>query len=204
MKIDKNLTRKHSNKKKYRKKKREQSSIVTSKKRSLDIFLSLCISIIICLCISFFFFSIEKMTGNSMAPLLTNKECLVFSRDTKNLERFDIVVIKKAKKTEIRRIIGLPGETIRYRDDYLYIDDQEVTEKFIINQINEYGRNGKVYTQSDNENDGFQVGPIPPDYFLVLGDNRPYATDSRQYGLVNREDLKGKGTLSFPNLKRID
>lgn len=182
----------HSKNKKHRKRRKINTLI-------LDIFIGILVSLVVFFFIGCFFFSINKVVDNSMYPLMRKDDKALISKNDDTIKRFDIIAFDSGNHIEYRRVIGLPGEIVKYTDDYLAIDDQSIDEKFIVDQINEYGRKGEVYTQSYQGDNGFQTKKIPENNYLVLGDNRPYATDSRQYGLISSDKIKGKvNYLLFP------
>lgn len=168
-----------------------------------DILAGIFLSTVLFVIIGSIFFSITTMTGGSMLPLLKQNDRILISKN-EEINRFDIVAFDNGREIEFRRVIGLPTEKIRYTDDFLYVDDELVDEKFILNQINESGKKGEVYTQSAQADNGFQTDIIPEDRYLVLGDNRPNATDSRQYGLISKDKIKGKAKMLLFPLRRID
>ncbi|HCM88372.1 MULTISPECIES: signal peptidase I [Vagococcus] len=205
-KIKKHSNSKH-NKKKHRKGKKSTKRKVQLKRKKyrkinplvFDILIGIFTTLILFFIVGSFFFSIDKVRDNSMYPLMRNGDKAFISKNTKSINRFDIVAFESGNHIEYRRVIGLPGEMVKYADDYLTIDDQKIDEKFIMDQINEYGKKGEIYTQSHQGENGFQTKKIPKDFYLVLGDNRPYATDSRQYGLIAADRMKGKvNYLLFP------
>lgn len=146
-----------------------------------------------------FFLSIVNVRGFSMIPTLREGDKVLVQKTT-DLKRFDLVAFKSGNgDTQIRRVIGLPEEKIAYTDDTLMVNDQPIDEKFIIDEINESQRNGKNYTEDFTNRDLASSVMIPDDYYLVLGDNRPYATDSRHYGLIAKENVIGKVKMQlFP------
>lgn len=157
-----------------------------------DLLMSIVITFLILLSIGSCFFSIKKVSGLSMAPSFYDNQKVLLSKKDIVIKRFDVVCFKNGKETEILRVIGLPNEKIEYKDDFLLVNDQLVDEKFIIEEINEYGLYGKNFTQSVNEQNSFEFTKIPDNCYLVLGDNRPEAVDSRHYGLISKEDIVGK------------
>ena len=94
-----------------------------------------------------------------------------------DIERFDIVVIDEGNEYIIKRVIGLPGETVEYRDNKLYINDKLVKDN--------YG-NGKT--------DDFKEKVSKNSYF-VLGDNRTNSMDSRVFGAFKKKKIIGKTKL---------
>lgn len=106
-------------------------------------------------------------------------------------KRGDIVVFKypeNPKQDFIKRIIGLPGETIEIKDQQVYINGKPISEPYI-----------KEPTFTD-------FGPItvPNDSYFVLGDNRNNSRDSRYWGFLNKEMIKGKAFLIYWYTKNRD
>lgn len=125
-----------------------------------------------------------RVSGPSMQPTLKDKEMLILNKLGK-LERFKIVVVNTNKDHLIKRIIGLPGETIRVVNNELYIND--------------------VFVE-DNYGDGItkNFGPITleDDEYFVMGDNRENSTDSRIIGPIKESDIMGTtGFRLFPFTK---
>ena len=134
------------------------------------------------------------VSGDSMVPTLKDKELLLLNKINyrlNDIQRFDIVVIKLDNKEIIKRVIGLPGEEVLYRNNTLYIDGHELD--------NEY----------DFETDDFSLKTIcnctriPKDKYLVLGDNRSVSADSRIMGLIDREDIEGSVEISLWPIKKV-
>ena len=100
----------------------------------------------------------------------------------------DVVSLKHdGTKYLIKRVIALPGETIEYKENKLYIDEKYVEEKFL-----------KDVNTTD-------FGPITlkDDEYFVLGDNRENSSDSRTYGTFNKSDFIGKVNLRIWPLNKV-
>ena len=124
------------------------------------------------------------VSGNSMKPNLHNGEVLLEKKigyNSSSIKRFDIVVIKTGNEEIIKRIIGMPGEHISYKNNKLYINDKIVKETFNF-------RN----TEDFNLEEICNCTSIPEGKYLVLGDNRPISKDSRTIGLIDEKDILGK------------
>ncbi|UDM80096.1 signal peptidase I [Vagococcus fluvialis] len=180
--------------------KRKNNKLNKSKVSVWDILLATVISVFIFTSLFTLFFPIRVVKGISMSPIIRSKEKIIVSRFYRNINRFDVVSIKAGNQCESKRVIGLPGERVRYSDNILYINEEVVEETYLRDQLNEYHQRGEVLTQSVGEENSFESGVIPKGYYFVLSDNRSDASDSRQFGFVSGSDIKGKifySLLSF-------
>ncbi len=160
-------------------------------------------SLKIIVCIVFFLFliqyvfSITKVVGNSMSPTLQNEELLILNKFQYRffkVKRGDIISLKYADtKYLIKRIIGLPGETIFIKNSILYINNEKVDEKYILETMQ--------YKDFSLQDLGYDK--IPQDKYLVLGDNRLNSLDSREIGLISKEDIIGKVAIRFWPLNKL-
>ncbi|OEG18546.1 signal peptidase I [Enterococcus plantarum] len=109
------------------------------------------------------------------------------------LKTFELVYVQipGTKEKEVRRIIGMPGQRVTYKNDQLQIDGQDREEKFIFDEKQTSQENGRLYTDDFSIFTLTGTSKIPEGKYLLLGDNRPYSVDSRQYGLVDRKDIIG-------------
>lgn len=115
-----------------------------------------------------------------MNPTLSSGEILLLKKYNHNYQRFDIVVLKYGKDKLIKRVIGLPGETVSYQHNKLYINGKEVEDK-----IKSGTKDFTITTK------------IPEGYYFVMGDNRNNSTDSRIIGLIPKENIQGTTTFSI-------
>ena len=129
-----------------------------------------------------------RVSGYSMETTLSDGDNLIVDKLSyrfKDPKRYDIVVFpyKYEENTYyIKRIIGLPGETVQVIDGYAYIDGQQLTSD--------------IYGAEIMDSPGIAAEPITlgEDEYFVLGDNRNHSSDSRDpsVGILHREDLIGK------------
>lgn len=138
--------------------------------------------IIIVLLIKQFVITPIRVNQSSMNNTLYDKDIMILDKISyrfKKIERFEIVVIKKDREYLIKRIIGLPGEKVLYKDNKLYINDKLVEENFL-----------------HKKTDDYELEEVIPDnYYFVLGDNRVNSLDSRSFGLIKKEEIMGKTNL---------
>ena len=141
--------------------------------------------------------SITQVVGNSMYPTLQNQEVLVLNKAIyrfRDVKRGDIISLSYADtKYLIKRIVGLPGDTIEFRDNTLYINGEVYEEDYL---------GADVITDDFSLQDiGYDV--IPEDMYLVLGDNRQNSMDGRDIGLIKKSDIIGKIALRFWPINRF-
>ncbi|WP_273125722.1 signal peptidase I [Metabacillus sp. HB246100] len=133
-----------------------------------------------------------KVEGVSMQPtyqegklLSINKLGMYFH----SLKRFDIVVfqLEETGETYVKRVIGLPGDEIHYRDDQLYVNNQKVSEPFLKEgKTDEIKQTGTFTLEEITDKT-----KIPNGYLFVIGDNRIQSRDSRHFGLVKIDEVIG-------------
>ena len=137
-----------------------------------------------------FFIQTIRVDGSSMYPTLEDNEfglSNVLSVKLDQIERFDIAVINIENKYLVKRVIGLPGETLSYRSGILYINGEEVRESFL---DTDYCRNyNGVFTADIDE---ITLGE---NEYFCMGDNRPNSKDSRYYGPFQKKQIKCVGAL---------
>ncbi|MHC5372564.1 signal peptidase I [Enterococcus sp. LJL120] len=140
--------------------------------------------------LSFIFFSISNVNGYSMASTLRDNDVVIVKK-TQNIERLDLLVFERRNSQEIRRVIGLPGDRIEYIDDVLYVNGEIINEHYIIDLINEAQRTGYNYTENFKMQTITGEAFVPENCYFVLGDNREWAIDSREYGFVEKDQVVG-------------
>lgn len=135
------------------------------------------------------------VSGKSMLPNFNDGELLLVRKidyNEKTIKRFDVVVIKKDKEEIIKRIIGIPGEHISYKNNKLYINDELISEDY-----------SHLNTKDFNLEEICSCSIIPEGKYLVLGDNRPISKDSRSIGLIDEEDIVGKSVFRLWPITKI-
>ncbi len=124
--------------------------------------------------------------GDSMVPALDGNEIMLLKKYDTNYERFDIVVVDKIVEGDnlIKRVIGLPGETIKCRNNIVYIDGKPLDDKY-----------------ASGTTSNFQEIKLDDDEYFVMGDNREVSLDSRdsRVGVIKKNEIEGTvGITLFP------
>lgn len=147
-----------------------------------------------------FFVTTTTVTGHSMDyTLYPGQELLVYSKRTPkryDLIAFDATLADPLKDNNehyyIKRVLGLPGDTLEKRQDGLYINGQRVYEGYL---SNENAQDPNTWTLDEIIQNPRWSGPtsltVPDGYFFVLGDNRGASEDSRTFGYVPNEAVLG-------------
>lgn len=143
-----------------------------------------------------FVFDIMPISGASMSPNILNRDIVLFNKIsyvTGEPKRGDAVVLRfpgdPERQRYIKRIIAMPGETIRIDQGKILINDEPLFEPYIPEDFS---------TAPDLE-----VTLGPKQYFLI-GDNRPVSSDSRTWGPASRHDFIGKAFLILLPFNRFD
>lgn len=162
-----------------------------------------------------------RVDGHSMDPTLADSEYLLVINKLP-IDRFDIVVASETEngktKEIVKRVIGLPGDTIEYKNDVLYINGKETDEPYLKEYIQKFKEdklqstysgkgfeeNGELFRQMAQIAEAFTVDKdgsatftkkLLDDEYLLLGDDRIVSKDSRQVGAFKKSQIKGEAVF---------
>ncbi len=149
--------------------------------------------------IRFFLFTPIVVDGESMMPTLENGDRMVVNKIGYMVgepDRFDIVVFHAPEqKNYIKRVIGLPGDHIEFKNDQLFINGKVVDEPYL-DQYKEEIDDGTL-TEDFTLEEKINMEKIPEGHIFVMGDNRRYSKDSRHIGLVAIDEIIGSTNFVF-------
>lgn len=156
----------------------------------VSIIFAVLVAVLIFLALRHYVLQPFQVEGSSMEPQLHNQDQMVMLRNNE-IERFDVVVFPDPRgsgDSYVKRIIGQPGDELYFSNDTLYLNNQAVEEPYLKPLKSE--TEGK-FTEDFSLWDTLGLTQVPEGYYFVMGDNRPYSGDSRQFGLIQAEDIQG-------------
>jgi signal peptidase I len=116
------------------------------------------------------------------------------------IKRGDVIVFKYPEEPErdfIKRVIGLPGETVELRDKKVYINGTGLNEPYV-HFLQPPGQNSEFHeVTSFDVRERYGPVTVPADHFFVMGDNRDNSQDSRYWGFLPRDYVKGKALVIY-------
>ena len=141
------------------------------------------------------------VSGASMYPTLHNGDRMVLSK-VGDIHRFDVVILKAPDENVeyIKRVIGMPGDTVEMKSGVLYINGKKVDQPFI---------NTEALAKQTVFMDDFTLesltgeSKVPEGKYFVLGDNRGVSKDSRMIGFIDRSAIEGKAVFTIWPFGRI-
>jgi signal peptidase I len=142
-----------------------------------------------------FLYQPVKVEGTSMLPELRDQERIFVNKFVYRIEeinRGDIVVFwypRDPSKSYIKRIIGMPGDTVEIKDGSVYINEQLLTEPYVDPQFIDDRSNPAIF--------------VEPGHYFVLGDHRNQSNDSRIWGLVPSRYIYGKAVFRYWPMTKI-
>lgn len=150
---------------------------------------------VLLVCILFFvmFFNME-IPSESMEPTLQVGDRLLGWKLYLSVDRGDVVVFWSDEEGMylIKRVIGLPGETVSLKDGYIYIDGEKLEEPWLPDDVV-----GKTFNSTGGLD--FDYGKVPGNCYFLLGDNRMYSYDCRFFSnrFINSKEIKAKAIFRY-------
>ena len=181
------------------------------KSTAREYFESICVAVILALFIRTFVFQAFKIPTGSMEMNLLIGDHLIVNKmrysptassmeqavvPIRDVQRGDVIVFKYPDEPErdfIKRVIGLPLERIRLENKTVYINDEPIEEPYV------HFRNPTIENSGffDNRSDNMPELQIPVGHYFVMGDNRDNSHDSRFWGTLSRDMLKGRALMVY-------
>lgn len=170
--------------------------------------LEIVITVVICMVAYFLLFKYvlanETVSGPSMQPTFESNDRIIAVRHAK-LQRGDIVILDAPDapgELYIKRIIGMPGDTVEAKNDTIYINGKPLKEPYLT-QYKKKLPKGQLYTNNFTLKQVTGVSRVPKDSYFVMGDHRDVSKDSRYFGFVKRSAIIGEVKLRYYPFNQI-
>lgn len=158
------------------------------------------IAVLIAVLVRAFIFTNYVVEGESMMPTLQNGNRLIVNKidyDFGKPHRFDVIIFHATKTADyVKRVIGLPGDTIQYKNDVLYVNGKPVKEPYLKPYKSKLPP-GEELTNDFTLKKLTGKTKVPPGKLWVMGDNRQVSEDSRYFGFVDESKIVGKVDLRY-------
>lgn len=155
----------------------------------IDLLHDLAVAVVVCVLLITYVVQAFKVQGTSMSPELADGERILVNKLLYrfwDIHRDDVVVFWYPEDPDlsfIKRVIGLPGETVEIRSGTVYVDGKRLEEDYV--------------STANADHRSFPALTIRPGHYFVLGDNRKGSNDSRSWGLVPQKYIYGKAVLKI-------
>lgn len=157
----------------------------------------LALSVVLAVVLIVFIYQPVKVEGTSMMPSLTDQERIFINKfayrwGLESIQRGDMVVFwfpRDTSKSYIKRVVGLPGDTVEIRDGDVYVNGKVLEEDYVPSQYRDHQTLAPV--------------TVPANAFYVLGDHRSSSNDSRAWGTVERKYIYGKAVFVYWPLDKL-
>ena len=162
---------------------------------TLDLLQTILLAASIFLVIYIFLFRPFQVSGESMFPTFKNQQYILTNLITlklNDLHRGDVIVFHAPldkEKDFIKRVIGIAGDSVMLKDGFVYLNGKKLDESaYLADDVRTYGgsflKEGEPFT-------------VPEDNYIVMGDNRPFSSDSREWGLLGKKGVIGKSFFVY-------
>ncbi|KAB8139194.1 signal peptidase I [Gracilibacillus oryzae] len=176
-----------------------------TKKKTWSIIRIILLSLLLVFFFRYYLFASYIVNGKSMEPTLHDGNLLMVNKmiyDLKDIDRFDVIVFHANEEEDyVKRVIGLPGDHIAYKDDKLYINGIPIEEPYL--EPFRERVEGKL-TNDFTIEEVTEESVVPQGKLFVLGDNRRKSYDSREIGFVDQETVVGKVDVLYWPMSDID
>jgi len=136
-----------------------------------------------------------QVSGDSMFPTYKDREYIftnIIGMKLGQLNRGDVVVFKAPTdntKDFIKRVIAMPGDTVELKEGFVYLNGEKLSEQtYLSSDVRTYG--GSFLDENEAK-------IVPDGHVFVMGDNRPYSSDSREWGLLRKDAIIGKAFFVY-------
>ena len=175
---------------------KRRSDLSNTKKEIREWVIALLVGIIVVTGVRTFLLTNYEVVGKSMSPTLSDGDKVLVSKISK-IERMDIVIFHSDEQEDyVKRVIGFPGDTIRYEDDTLYVNEKKVEEEFL-RSFPAYQNPEENFTENFTLDELTGTKKVPANKLFVLGDNRISSLDSRYFQFIDEKEVIGEVVVRY-------
>ncbi|SEB09914.1 signal peptidase I [Thalassobacillus cyri] len=168
------------------------------KKKFWRVFRTVLFALLIAFLFRNYLFASYIVDGESMEPTLYDGNLLMVNKviyDWQGIGRDDVIVFHANEKEDyVKRVIGVPGDHIEFKDDTLYINGEAQPEKYL-DALRP--NDGKLFTKDFTLEEVTGKSEVPEGHLFVMGDNRRDSLDSRYFGFVSMDSVVGKVDVRY-------
>ncbi len=152
------------------------------------------VALALCVVLYLFLITPHEVVGSSMFPTYINGEYLIANKIVykfKEPSRGDVIIFKHTNEQDlIKRIIGLPGDTVAIVDGIVHLNGSQLDESEYLDS--------SVYTNGGSSlKDNGDSFKVPAGHYFTMGDNRPGSSDSREFGPIELDQIKAKSWVVY-------
>jgi signal peptidase I len=181
----------------------------SSSKTAIEWILLIGAALVIAVLVKTFLFQAFYIPSDSMVPTLKKNDRVIVNKLSykfHNVHRGDIIVFSTPKgpdgqpidptiKDLVKRVIGLPGETVTEKNGHIFVNGTALKESYL--------PAGTVSDCASFQPQCFPTGPLPADRYWVMGDNRAGSRDSRYFGAIKKSEIVGRVFVRIWPLNRL-
>lgn len=174
---------------------KEERHLSKLKQETIEWVIAITIAVAIVLVVRLFIVTNYEVSGKSMMPTLSDQDRVLISKISP-INRMDIIIFNNGEEDFVKRVIGVPGDTIKYENDELFVNGKKVDEPFLKGNI-AYNNPDEHFTEDFDLYDLTGYKTVPKGKLFVLGDNRMASLDSRYFHFIDKDEVIGEVKMKY-------
>lgn len=163
--------------------------------------ISIVVALVLMVIVRQFLFTSYTVNGASMEPTFHDQNRVIVSKLSRTMDTIkegDVIILHHDSKRDfIKRVIGLPGDKIEYKDDQLYVNGKQVEEKYL-EENRKNADNGRLMDDFSLKTlPVTHTDRVPKNHVFVLGDNRENSFDGDEFGYIKKSQIVGKVVMRY-------
>lgn len=181
---------------------KEEKILSKTKKEVVEWLAAIIIGVVIVTIVRMFIATNYEVVGKSMMPTFSDHDKVIVNK-LSPINRMDIIIFHGAQNEDyVKRVIGIPGDTIKYENDELFINNKKVEEPFL-ETFEAYKNPEENFTEDFELSEVTGSKTVPPNRYFVLGDNRMSSLDSRYFHFIEKNEIIGEVKVRYWPISRF-